>query len=341
MPQKNLSKKLANSSVQCLACAWQCKLKPGMVGRCGIRKNVAGKLKLLVWGRAAAVAIDPIEKKPLYHFLPGSPILSVGTVGCNFACEFCQNSFDSQISKEKGIVVEKLGRSVDPNLLVEYCVKNSIPAIAFTYNEPTIFSEWAVEIMKSAKKVGIKGVFVSNGYMSKKTLDYLDDYIDAYNIDLKSFKKSFYQRICHARLEPVLKNIREIYQRKKWLEITTLIVPNENDTEGEIQQIAEFIYQISPDIPWHLSSFKPSYKMLDKQEPAEEIMEKAYKIGKKAGLKYVYLYQASLTKKEILNTICPQCGEVLIKRKLLRLFENRLVGGSCPKCNYQIKGIWQ
>ncbi|MEK7527926.1 MAG: AmmeMemoRadiSam system radical SAM enzyme [Patescibacteria group bacterium] len=283
-----LSKKLNGRNVRCLACEWKCKMKPGTVGVCGVRKNVAGKLVLLVWGRVTGVAVDPMEKKPLYHFLPGSPILSMGTVGCNFGCEFCQNFLESQKSKEKGIRVEELGEEVRSTDLVEYGVKNKIPAIAFTYNEPTIFSEWAVEVMKVAKKKGIRGVFVTNGYMSRETLDYLDNYIDAYNIDLKSFSDKFYQEVCRAKLKPVLNNIEEIYKRKKWVEVTTLIIPGKNDSKKELKQIAKFLANISKDIVWHVSAFHPNYRMLDAESTSYEKLQEAVEVGKEAGLRYVY-----------------------------------------------------
>lgn len=336
-----LSKNIDHKLVQCLACDWKCKIAPGQLGLCGVRKNINGQLKLLVWNRAAGIAIDPVEKKPLYHFLPASPILSVGTYGCNLGCHFCQNYFESQKSKEAGVKIEKMGEKITPRELVDYCLKNKIPAIAFTYNEPTIFTEWTVAIMKIAKKYGIKGVFVSNGFMSSETLDYLGDYIDAFNIDLKSFSDDFYHRLCHARLAPVLQNIAKIYRQKKWLEITTLIIPQENDSPKEITQIAKFIYQLSPEIPWHLSAFYPAYKMLDYPPTPSTTMEMAYKIGQKVGLKYLYLYQASPDKKEIGDTFCPHCGALLIRRHLFSVLENNLIEGHCPRCAEAIKGIWE
>lgn len=341
MHEALLSKPIGKEVVQCLACDWKCKIKPGMAGICGVRKNVAGVLMLLVWGKATGLAVDPVEKKPLYHFLPDCPILSVGTVGCNLSCDFCQNFFDSQKSKEPGIKVEKLGESVTPKKLVDYCLKNNIPAIAFTYNEPTIFSEWAVEVMKLAKTHGIKGVFVTNGFMSRETLDFLDGYIDAFNVDLKSFSDAYYRRLCHARLAPVLRNLKEIYQRKKWLEITTLIVPGQNDSPAELTRLAEFIYKLSPEIPWHLSSFRPEYKMQNLSATPESTMIKAYEIGRKIGLKYVYLYQASAVKKEFADTLCPHCGTLLVSRKLFTVLENRLTAGECPRCGYKIEGVWE
>jgi len=334
--QAILSKKLNNQAVQCLACQWKCILKPGMVGICGVRKNVAGKLMLLVWGKLAGLAVDPVEKKPLYHFLPGSQILSIGTIGCNFACRFCQNFSESQKSKQVSTKVEELGEKVSPKNLVEYCLDNKIPAIAFTYNEPTIFSEWAVEVMKLAKKKAIKGVFVSNGYMSRQTLDYLDDYIDAYNIDLKSFKQDYYHNICHANLAPVLKNIKEIYKRKKWLEVTTLIIPGKNDSQKELKQIAKFLANISKDIVWHVSAFHPDYLMLDVKSTGYEKLKEAVNIGRKFGLKYVYAGNVD----KFNTTFCPKCGAEVIIRYGYQV-DNKLKLGVCPKCHYKLAGLWE
>ncbi|MFA4827392.1 MAG: AmmeMemoRadiSam system radical SAM enzyme [Candidatus Shapirobacteria bacterium] len=336
MHEAVLSKKISERDIQCLACEWKCKMKPGMVGVCGVRKNVAGKLILLVWGRVTGVAVDPMEKKPLYHFLPGSSILSMGTVGCNFSCEFCQNFLESQKSKEVGIKVGGLGDKVRSKDLVEYCVKNKIPAIAFTYNEPTIFSEWAVGVMKVAKKKGIRGVFVTNGYMSQETLDYLDNYIDAYNIDLKSFSDKFYWEVCRAKLKPVLNNIEEIYKRKKWVEVTTLIIPGKNDSQKELKQIAKFLADISKDIVWHVSAFHPDYRMLNAESTSYEKLQEAVKIGQELGLKYVYAGNID----KISNTFCPKCGVEVIVRCGYQV-ENKLKRGFCPKCGYKLAGVWE
>ncbi len=336
MHEAVLSKKLSNQTVQCLACEWKCTLKPGMVGVCGVRKNVAGSLMLLVWGKLTAVAVDPMEKKPLYHFLPGSQILSMGTVGCNFSCEFCQNFWESQKSKEVGIKVEELGERVKPKNLVEYCVKNKIPAIAFTYNEPTIFSEWAVEVMKVAKKKGIKGVFVTNGYMTRETLDYLDNYIDAYNIDLKSFSDKFYGEVCRAKLKPVLNNIAEIYKRKKWVEVTTLIIPGKNDSQKELKQIAKFLANISKNIVWHVSAFHPDYRMLDVESTGYEKLKEAVETGRGLGLNYVYAGNID----KFNTTFCPKCKTEVIIRCGYQV-ENKLKRGVCPKCYHKLAGVWE
>jgi len=270
-----------------VACEHRCKIGVGKTGVCGVRKNVDGRLELLVREKTTGVGIDPIEKKPLYHFLPGSLVYSIGTWGCNFKCQFCQNAWMSQKNEELGIKNYEL----KTREIVDYCVGNKIPSIAFTYNEPTIWSEWAVEIMKEARsgRSGIRGVFVTNGYMTLETLDYLNGYIDAYNVDLKSNSDDFYRQICGGRLEVVKRNIAEIYRRKKWIEVTTLLIPGKNDSREEIEAIAKFLVNISKYLPWHISAFYPDYKMTDVESTSYEKLMEAKEIGKRVGLKYVYI----------------------------------------------------
>lgn len=324
MFEARLYRKLEKGMVQCLACEWKCKILEGKTGVCGVRKNEKGRLYLLVYGKPVAVNVDPIEKKPLYHFLPGSKILSIGTVGCNLKCGFCQNW---EISQNR----EVFGESISPEKIVSLAVRSKIPSIAFTYNEPTIWTEYAVEIMKVAKKKNIFGVYVSNGYMSNETFDYVEGYIDAYNIDLKGFKEEFYRKICHASLEPVLRNIKEIYKRRKWLEITTLVVPGKNDSQAELKRMAEFIYRVSPFIPWHLSAFHPDYQMMNLEGTREEKLLEAIEIGKKVGLKYVYGQ----------DTYCPKCGVRLVARQGFVVWDNKIVKGKCSACGHKMEGVWE
>src|SRR3989339_740381 len=282
-----LYRNLTSGVVECVACEHRCKIGVGKTGVCGVRKNVDGRLELLVREKTTGVGIDPIEKKPLYHFLPGSLVYSIGTWGCNFKCQFCQNAWMSQKNEELGIKNYEL----KTREIVDYCVGNKIPSIAFTYNEPTIWSEWAVEIMKEARsgRSGIRGVFVTNGYMTLETLDYLNGYIDAYNVDLKSNSDDFYRQICGGRLEVVKRNIAEIYRRKKWIEVTTLLIPGKNDSREEIEAIAKFLVNISKYLPWHISAFYPDYKMTDVESTSYEKLMEAKEIGKRVGLKYVYI----------------------------------------------------
>ena len=282
-------KKLDGNKVRCLACAHYCVIQEGKTGICGVRENIGGELQLLVYGKPAAIQVDPIEKKPLYHFMPGTKILSLGTFGCNFRCGFCQNwDISQQRLSELGY---RLQESDDwlPERIVSYAVEHKIPSIAYTYNEPTIFVEYAYDIMVLAKEKGLKNVFVSNGYESKETLDYIGPYLDAINIDLKSFSNGFYQKNCGAKLQPVLDTIRRVHKMKIWQEITTLVIPGENDVEEELKQIADFIVSVDPGIPWHLSRFHPDYKMMNKGVTSYESLVRVREIGLAAGLKYVYL----------------------------------------------------
>jgi pyruvate formate lyase activating enzyme len=365
--EADLSKKLPDGSVQCLACSWGCKIKNGQTGICGVRKNIDGKLYLLVSGKAIAAHVDPVEKKPLYHFLPGTDIFSFGTVGCNFGCRFCQNWDISQITRNKKLKSKTLlgeedfnlqgyGYEMEPEEIVKYCEKNSIRSIAFTYNEPTIFAEYAKDVMKvakdqersvkdgnggdsRAKEVEIKGVFVSNGFETEETLDYLEDYIDAYNIDIKGFTDEFYQKVCKAKLQPVLDTVKSIYKRGKWMELTTLLIPTENDSDDEIREIAEFIAGVSPEIPWHISAFHPDYKMLDKTITKDETLFRAEKIGKRAGLKFIYT--GNIASDKFSNTTCPKCGVILIERHGFSTKILDLKNGKCTNCQTKIPGVWK
>lgn len=287
MKEAKFYQKLDKGIVKCLACNHYCKIDKNKTGICGVRKNIAGKLFLLVYGKAIAVNIDPVEKKPLYHFLPGTEILSFGTVGCNFKCNFCQNYDISQISKPP--YTQIIGDDWLPEKIVDLANKNKIPSIAYTYTEPTIFVEYAVETMKLAKKAGIKNVWVTNGYFSSKTQKVIFPYLDAVNVDLKSFSEGFYQNICGAKLKPVLKNIESLHEAKIHLEITTLIIPSENDDKNNLKNIAGFVAKIDKNIPWHISRFFPCYKMQNHKITPYKTLKNAEEIGYKAGLKNIYI----------------------------------------------------
>jgi len=294
MKECNLYKK-EGIKLRCLACSQRCLISNNKTGICGIRKNIGGKLYLLVYGKPCAVHVDPIEKKPLYHFLPGSSAFSIGTFGCNFKCDWCQNWDISQRNKnsiknnQKEIEID--GYDLSPMQVVEKAIENKCRSIAYTYNEPAIFAEYVYDCAKIAHNRGIKNVLVTNGYFSRESFDYLikDKLIDAVNIDLKSFNSKTYLKHCGARLKNVLENIKWFYEAGVHIEITTLIVPYVNDSEAELKKIARFISKIDKNIPWHISRFFPNYKMHDKEPTGLKILEKAYEIGKKAGLKFVYL----------------------------------------------------
>jgi pyruvate formate lyase activating enzyme len=257
-----MSKKFKGDTVECLACSHGCKIQPDKTGICGVRKNIDGKLKLLVYGRASAINVDPIEKKPLFHFLPGTDIFSIGTVGCNFRCAFCQNWDLSQFHKSNDTTaIEKAGKKLMPEEIVDYCLANNIPSVAYTYNEPAIFFEYAYDTAKLAHEKGLKNVYVSNGFENRKALEKIRPYLDAINTDLKAWNPEFYLKICGGRIEPVKKNIKWIWEQGIWEEVTTLIVTNQNDSEDDLKSIADFLVNISPDLPWHISTLRPLKKL--------------------------------------------------------------------------------
>lgn len=334
-----LAEKRGEEKVLCKACSQRCVLSLGEYGKCGVRKNENGQLYLMVYGLAAAYNIDPIEKKPLFHFLPGSRILSVGTVGCNFSCKFCQNYEISQYPKEHNF--EVFGTKLLPHTIVNIAKTQGIPSIAFTYNEPVVVFEYAYDTFKLAKDYGIKTVFVSSGYETKEAVDTIAPYLDASNIDLKAFTDRFYREICGARLKPVLDAIEYHYKKCIWIEITTLIIPGENDSKEELREIARFIASIDKNIPWHISRFYPMYKMLDKPPTPVSKLQEAYEIGKEEGLRYVYVGNVLDQDRE--STYCPNCGFKVIERSgyVGEIVKSYLIEGRCPKCNTTIAGQWK
>jgi len=313
----------------CTLCQHYCKIKEGNTGICGVNKNVGEKIECLVYGYPSALNIDTIEKKPLYHFLPGTKILSLGTVGCNFHCSFCQNWSLSQEHK-----IDK-SRYISPEDMVKLALENDCPSIAYTYNEPTIFYPYARDIALEAQKYGLKNVYVSNGYESDEVIDDMEGIIDAINIDLKSFDDSYYKKALGGNLEKVLKNIKTFATKDIWMEITTLIVPTKNDSDEELHKMASFIAELSLDIPWHISAFHPDYRELELPHTSLESLKKAYDIGQSYGLKYIYIGNTNYET----PTRCPSCGEILINRDYLRNISNFMLGNSC-KCGEKITGVF-
>lgn len=334
-----LSEKRKDGKVLCKACSQRCVLQEGEYGKCGIRKNENGELYLTVYGLAAAYNIDPIEKKPLFHFLPRTEILSVGTVGCNFSCKFCQNFEISQYPKEHGF--EVFGTTLMPEMIVNIAKTQKIPSIAFTYNEPVVVFEYAYDTFRLAKQYGIKTVFVSSGYETKDAVDTIAPYLDGSNIDLKAFTDRFYKEICGARLKPVLEAIEYHHKKGIWIEITTLIIPGENDSKEELRDIARFIASIDKNIPWHISRFYPMYKMLDKPPTPVSKLREAYEIGKEEGLNYVYV--GNVVDEDRESTYCPNCNFKVIERTgyVGQYVKNHLLEGRCPNCNTEIAGVWK
>ena len=336
MKEAMFYKELSGQGVQCFLCGHQCRIAPSKFGFCGVRQNIEGKLHTLVYGEVIAANIDPIEKKPLYHFLPGTMSMSIATEGCNFHCAFCQNWQISQASKREGQDLSSYHLS--PEEIIANAKNQGCQSISYTYTEPTIFFEYAYDTAKLAKKEGIANVFVTNGYMGKDPLEAISPYLDACNVDLKSFQEEYYSRMCKAHLKPVLDSIRLMKQLNIWVEITTLIVPGENDGEEELSQIAGFIAGVDPEIPWHISRFHPDYKLTDKGVTPMDTLRKAFSLGKKAGLHYIYIGNV-LGESE--DTVCPKCQEKLIRRHGYIIRENKLKDSVCPSCGNTIPGIFK
>jgi len=322
--------------IKCTLCPHYCLIPQTKIGACAVRKNIKGKLYSLNYGKAIATNIDPVEKKPLFHFLPGSKIYSFATAGCNFKCDFCQNWQISQISKGKEGQI--IGNELSPSDIVNEAKISGCKSIAMTYTEPTIFFEYAYDVCKLAKKNNLKTAFVSNGYITIEAIDKISKYLDAINIDLKSFSDEFYKKVCGGRLQPVLDSIKQYHKNKVWVEITTLVLPNENDSPEELKKIAEFIASIDKNIPWHLSRFHPDYKMTKKSKTDINILEKALKVGKEAGLNYVYL--GNVWNNEYENTVCPNCKEVIIKREGYTILKINMENNCCKLCKTKITGIY-
>ncbi|OYT53200.1 MAG: AmmeMemoRadiSam system radical SAM enzyme [Candidatus Altiarchaeales archaeon ex4484_2] len=335
MKEAMLYTKKKEGVVNCFLCNHRCVIPPGGRGVCGVRENREGILYSLVYGKAIAAHVDPIEKKPLNHFLPGSLSYSIATIGCNFRCQFCQNWNISQ--KEGG---EIRGRELKPDEIVRSALKNNCKTISYTYTEPTIFFEYAYDTGTLAREKGLRNVFVSNGFMTPECLDKAGDFLDAANIDLKSFRDSFYKKVCSARVDPVLESIKKIKRKGIWLELTTLLIPERNDSVEELRDIANFIAgEVGEDTPWHISRFHPAYKFNDYYPTPVETIHRAREIGLEAGLKYVYVGNVSGDLGE--DTLCSRCGMVLVDRSGFTVSRNRINEGKCPNCGLKIEGVWE
>ncbi len=329
-----LYEKLDNNKVQCTLCAHRCVIDELKFGRCGMRSNEKGTLFTHTYGALIAQHVDPIEKKPLHHFLPGSRSFSIATAGCNFNCDFCQNWQISQQSTLKGT---RAAENVPARAIVIAADRARCKSIAYTYTEPTIFFEYAYDIAIEARTKFIKNVFVTNGFMTEEALALVRPYLDAANVDLKSFSKKFYKQRCKAELQPVLETIRRMVAAKIWVEITTLIIPGENDSDAELKDIATFITSLSPDIPWHISRFHPEYEFTEREPTPIATLRRAYDIGKKCGLRYVYMGNVN----EGADTCCYTCNEVLTRRVYYFSEKTAIKDGKCPKCGTVIAGVWE
>ncbi len=339
MKEAQFYKKLAEKRVQCQACNHYCQIMPGNRGICAVRENRDGKLYSLVYGKIVAKNVDPIEKKPLFHFLPGTKSLSIATVGCNFRCLYCQNADIAQMPKESVLFREGNvpGINLTPEDIVREAVLARTPSISYTYSEPTIFIEFALETMKLAHKKNLKNIWVTNGYTSKEVLKEVAPYLDAANVDLKGFTEEFYNKICGAKLKPVLKTIKAMKKAGVWVEITTLVVPEQNDTKEQFEGIANFIAkEVGKDVPWHISKFFPTYKLKDLPPTPPSSLVEAREAGKKAGLKYIYLGNVSLPEYEI--TFCPKCGAKMVERAGYEIIRHDK-DGKCAKCGQDLSLI--
>jgi len=330
-----LYEKLDNKQVHCYLCSHECKIKNARVGICGVRQNTEGILHTLIYAQAIAANIDPIEKKPLYHFLPGSSSYSIATIGCNFRCGFCQNWQISQVSKRNRDLLS--GFELVPEQVVEEAKKHDCLSISYTYTEPTIFFEYAYDTARLAKKAGLSNVFVTNGFMTRQALDTIKPYLDAANVDLKSYSEAYYKNNCKARLQPVLDSIAYMKQLNIWVEVTTLVIPDQNDSEEELNQIASFVAKLDKDMPWHISRFHPDYQFTNHTPTPIETLRRAREIGKKHGLRYVYLGNVL----EGSETHCYKCNRLLIKRAYMGIDKNYIQNGRCPSCGIQVNGIWK
>jgi pyruvate formate lyase activating enzyme len=321
--------KLENEKIKCDLCEHKCVIPPGKKGICRVRENKKGTLYTLVYGKMITNNIEPIEKKPLFHFYPGSRSYSIATVGCNFRCLHCQNWEISQV--EEGQI---RGKEFTPEEIVKDAVKNGCESISYTYTEPTIFYEYAFDTARISRGKGLKNVFITNGYISSEALGKVSPYLDAANIDLKSMRDIFYRKVCNAQLKPVLDNIKRYYTAGIGIEVTTLIIPGYNDSSEELEDIAKFIKDIDRSIPWHVSRFFPAYRLKSADPTPMETLQRAVEIGREAGLEYVY--KGNIGEGE--NTFCPNCGKVLIKRAGFGLIENKITNNTCPYCGKIIAG---
>ncbi|HTZ11080.1 MAG TPA: AmmeMemoRadiSam system radical SAM enzyme [Candidatus Margulisiibacteriota bacterium] len=335
MKEALLYDKEDGNSVRCYLCSHHCKIADGDFGFCAVRQNKGGILYAHSYGRVIAAHVDPIEKKPLYHFLPGSRSFSIATIGCNFRCGFCQNWEISQRSFAREDISENA--LIEPEEIVAEALKNKCLSISYTYTEPTIFFEYALDISKLAEEKGLRNTFITNGYMTREALKVIKPYLDAANVDLKFFREDSYRKICSASLKPVLDSIRYMKDMGVWVEITTLVVPGKNDSEEELGGIVGFIAGVDKDIPWHISRFHPDYKFTGYNSTPEGTLKRAQELGRAAGLTYIYVGNTQGLGDD---TICPSCRRALIRREVFSVLEYNIKGGKCPFCNALIPGVF-
>ncbi len=334
-PLARLSGHTGAQTIRCDACAHRCVIREGRSGICQVRENRNGTLVSLVYGEAVAVHVEPIEKKPFFHVLPGTDAYSISTVGCNFHCRYCQNWEISQAPRE-GLRLPT--RTLPPDQIVREALAAGARSIAYTYVEPTIFLEYALDTARLARAAGLVNVFVTNGYETPETLELLAPVLDAANVDLKAFNDRFYRRVCGARLEPVKETLVAMRRLGIWVEVTTLVIPGENDDPAELAEAADWIArELGPSTPWHLSRFYPAYRMADVAVTPVATLRRAAEIGRQAGLQHVYV--GNVPGEDDTDTRCAGCGRVLIRRSGYRIARVALRGGACPDCGATLAGI--
>ncbi|HLB24734.1 MAG TPA: AmmeMemoRadiSam system radical SAM enzyme [Nitrospirota bacterium] len=335
MHEAMLWEAMGERKVHCFLCGHHCKISDGRKGICRVRENRGGKLYTLVYDKIIARHVDPIEKKPLFHFLPGSSSYSIATPGCNFRCMFCQNADIAQMPGDRKVI---LGDAVTPEEIVADAARHGCASISYTYTEPTIYFELAYDTARLAHGRGIKNVFVTNGFITREALGTIRPYLDAANIDLKGFSRDFYKKICSADLDLVLDSIRAYHEMGIWIELTTLVIPNHNDSPDELRGIARFIASLGRDIPWHVTRYHPTYKLMDQPRTPVATLKMARDIGFEEGLRYVY--EGNVPGEGGEDTGCPGCGRVLVKRFGNYTVENRVKGGACADCGTKVAGVW-
>jgi pyruvate formate lyase activating enzyme len=331
-----LYEKEADDRIRCVACGHRCLIRPGQAGICRVRFNDRGALRV-PWGYVAALQLDPIEKKPFFHALPGAKALSFGMLGCDFHCAYCQNWETSQSLRDKDATTDT--QPITPEQFVDQARRFGARVVTSTYNEPLITSEWAVAIFREAHAQGLKTSYVSNGNGSPEVLEYLRPHVDLYKVDLKSFQDAAYRKLGGV-LKSVLDTIERLHRMEFWIEIVTLVIPGFNDSSAELRDIARFLASISPDIPWHVTAFHPDYHMTDPDTTSAAKLIEAAEIGEAAGLHFVYAGNLPGATGSWENTNCPSCGKLLIKRRGFVVLENHLKNGLCPFCQQKIPGVW-
>lgn len=323
--------------VQCTLCRFFCRIAPGRRGRCGVRENRDGTLFSLVYGRCVAESTDPVEKKPLYHVLPGSLSYSVATVGCNLHCLHCQNH---HLSQPPFNFSDQDGEETAPELLVQRALRAGCRSVAYTYTEPTIFLEYVLDTARIAREKGLLNLLVTNGYTSEEALRSAAPLIDAVNVDLKGFSETFYREVTGASLQGVLETLKLYRELGIWLEVTTLLIPGHNDDETQIREMTRFIArELGTETPWHLSAFFPTFKLTSASATTPEDLFRAQDIGREAGLKYIYLGNVRTQRGR--DTYCPVCGQLLVERQAYQGRSGGLDGDFCRHCGAEIAGLWQ